>query len=273
MRNLRRFFNCRMEAGDSISMDIKPYFKNSLVTLYHGDCLELLSRLGMVFDAVIADPPYGVTPYAWDEVIPFGRMWEVLRQSARRSAAVCLFGSEPFSSLVRTGNLGMYKYDWYWEKSRNSNYMLARVQPLRHIEQIMVFCDGNPPYHPIMEAGEDYTTRHRDRCGIMGGNTRTKDIGGRVRNTRFPKNILRIPSIYPNETLHPTQKPVALIEYLVRTYTVEGEAVLDFCAGSGTTGIACMNTDRRCVLVEKEERYCEIAARRLERHKVQMAFF
>ena len=246
-------------------------YENEWVKLYQGDCLEIMPKLDITFDACITDPPYGTTSCKWDSVIPFEPMWENLKRLVKDNGAICLFGSEPFSSKLRCSNLEMFKYDWIWEKTRNSNPMFARKRPLNFTENISVFSLLSPIYFPIMENGEKYATRHRTKFNLQGSVFQGKDIGGIVRDKRFPKNILRFKSCYPNTTVHNTQKPVALIEYLVKTYTNENDIVLDFTAGSGTTGIACMETNRRCVLIEKEEKYCEITIKRLQDKEKEIA--
>ena len=242
------------------------YYQNESVTLYHGDCLEVMPELNMTFDACITDPPYGTTACKWDSVIPFDPMWKNLKKLIKNTGAIVLFGSEPFSSALRMSNIKNYKYDWVWNKKLAGNGILAKKQPLKIHELVHIFSSGGKAeYYPNMTEGKMRVK--------LTGNPKVSEInnGDGVKrctetknNLYYPKSIIEFSMGGKRKgRLHPTQKSTELIEYLIKTYTTEGEAVLDFAAGSGTTGVACMNTRRRCVLIEKEERYCEIAARRL----------
>ena len=256
---------------------MKPYYQNESVTLYHGDCLEVMPDLTMTFDACITDPPYGTTACKWDSVIPFEPMWENLKRLVKSNGAICLFGSEPFSSMLRMSNLSGFRYDWVWEKSKASNFLLCRKMPLKAHEIISVFGFSSIVYYPQKKEGMPYSGEKR--AGIHGSLT---DVYQYVKNpcfrngssdgTRFPRSVQYFKTAESESTVdHPTQKPVALIEYLIKTYTNEGESVLDFASGSGTTGVACMNLQRKCVLIEMEERYCEITANRLQSTERELA--
>jgi len=243
---------------------MKPYYQNESVTLYHGDCLEVMPDLTMTFDACITDPPYGTTACKWDTVIPFEPMWENLKRLIKKSGATCLFGSQPFTSSLVMRNLKMFKYDIVWDKEHGKAPGVAKYRPMPCHENISVFGVDRCTYNPQMGEGEPYTD-------IRSSNKRTENEHGFGygngfsiinKGTRYPLSVHRCKTA-PFAGQHPTQKPVALIEYLIKTYTNEGESVLDFTSGSGTTGVACMNLNRKCVLIEKEEKYCEIAARRL----------
>lgn len=230
--------------------------------LEQGDCLELLKSLpdGCV-DMVLCDPPYGTTACKWDTVIPFEPMWAELHRVTKPDAAICLFGSEPFSSALRISNLKYYRYDWVWEKPQGVNPLLAKKQPLNNIELISVFYKRAPTYNPQFEKGEPYHVV-RDKksrlCEVNGhtfSQTETNNNG-----YRYPKRVLR----FARQTgLHPTQKPVDLLEYLVKTYTNEGETVLDFTMGSGSSGVACINTGREFIGFELSAEYYRIARQRV----------
>lgn len=248
---------------------MNTYYENKNVKLYCGDCLEIMPKLiddGVVVDCCITDPPYGTTACKWDAVIPFDEMWECLTSITKQDSAICLFGSEPFSSLLRCSNLKLFKYDWIWNKQCGMGYLDSKFRPLKSHEIVSVFSRGGcsngskPPmvYNP---QGLIPTTKQNSHTtsSLLHSQPKTKEF--KTTHTNYPKSILEFKRV---SGLHPTQKPVPLIEYLVNTYSNEGELVLDFCCGSGTTGVACVNTNRRCILIEKEEKYCEVTAKRLE---------
>lgn len=230
--------------------------------LYNGDCLEIMDKLidqGIKVDCILTDPPYGTTACKWDSVIPFADMWERLNKLIKPNGAIVLFGSEPFSSHLRMSNIKNYKYDWIWEKSRFSNQMLAKKQPLKIHENISVF-NGNI-YNPVGLIKVNKVTKQGSRI--------TDNIGGGVRPTsyiqeftNYPKTIQKFKSV--GKTVHPTQKPVDLLEYLIKTYTNENEVVLDFTMGSGSTGVACMNTGRKFIGIELDKHYFDIAEGRIK---------
>jgi site-specific DNA-methyltransferase (adenine-specific) len=240
--------------------------------LMHGDCLELMKIIpDNSIDCIICDPPYGTTACKWDSVIPFDRMWKELKRVTKDNSPICLFGSEPFSSHLRLSNLKMFKYDWIWHKSRASNFMSSKKMPLKEHEIISVF--GGSNYYPIMVPMNERElikqgSAKRDRDKI-----KTKQYGNfkelsNKRTEKYPrsiiKNIKSVSTRYKTEyTGHPTQKPVALLEYLVKTYTLEGETVLDFTMGSGSTGVACKNLNRKFIGIELDEKYFNIAKERL----------
>ena len=235
------------------------------MNLMLGDCLERMKEIpdGSV-DMILADPPYGTTACNWDSVIPFTRMWLELKRIIKPSGAIVLFGSEPFSSQLRISNLKMYKYDWIWDKENAANFSLANKQPMKIHENISVFYYKQPIYNPIKTKGNVNHTqgkiKNANSSELRGEMVRVADD---VTGMKFPKSILRFSKHSSQLKLHPTQKPVALMEYLVKTYTNENETVLDFTMGSGTTGVACMNTNRKFIGIEKDKGYFEIAKQRL----------
>ena len=230
--------------------------------LWHGDCLELMKNIpdGSV-DLVLTDPPYGTTACKWDSVIPFEPMWEQLNRVIKPNGAICLFGSEPFSSALRMSNIKHFKYDWIWNKKRFANQMCAKFQPLKIHENISVFSLKKHNYYPQGLIRCDKITKQ--------GKKITDNIGGGSRPTQYyqeftnyPRSILEFG--LDKEKYHSTQKPITLLEYLIRTYTNEGETVLDFTMGSGSTGVACVNTNRRFIGIELDENYFKIAENRIK---------
>ena len=211
-------------------------------------------------DAIITDPPYGTTACKWDSVIPFDSMWERLERLIKLNGAIVLFGSEPFSSALRMSNIKNYKYDWVWVKENGTGFLNAKKQPLRNNEQISIFYKSQPTYNPQMRTGfKPYSCKQgatkTDNYGAQAGALTVSD------GSRYPLNTLSF--VRDKSRVHPTQKPVALLEYFVKTYTNEGETVLDFTMGSGTTGVACKNTNRKFIGIENLEKYFDIAVNRI----------
>ena len=244
------------------------------VKLLLGDCLDIMPTLdAQSFDAIIADIPYGTTTCKWDVVIPFAPMWENLKRLAKPKAAIVLFGSQPFTSALVMSNVKMFRYEWIWDKvNRVVGYGNANKCPLKRHDNLIVFSTNGNNYNPQMVDGLPYITsarkgtthRHLGKNGLHPQRTISN-------GKRYPQDILQIKADIKTEMgLHPTQKPVALLEYLVRTYTNEGDTVLDFTAGSGTLGVACVNTNRNAVLIEKDAGYFEIMQRRIADAQAQM---
>ena len=241
------------------------------VRLFHGDCLDVMRELaeaGVSVDAVITDPPYGTTACKWDSVIPFRQMWDRLNALIKPNGAIGLFGSEPFSSALRMSNINRYRYDWVWEKNRGSNFATVKYCPMKEHENISVFYRSRPTYNPIKELRSD-GGKSRARYKINASNTGKREYCKNIQeiDSRYIDSDLRCPrSIQRFNTevgLHPTQKPVALMEYLIKTYTNECETVLDFTMGSGTTGVACRKLNRKFIGIEQDEKYFKIAEERI----------
>ena len=231
--------------------------------IYNGDCLEIMDRLieeGVKVDCILTDPPYGTTACKWDTVIPFDKMWERLNKLIKPNGAIVLFGSEPFSSALRMSNIKNYKYDWIWEKEQGTNQFLAKKQPLRKTENITIFYKKQTIYNPQMAIGSAYKANRVIGCELFGIPKKIKTVN---KGERYPVNILKFNRELSNRH-HPTQKPVALLEYLIKTYTNENEIVLDFTMGSGSTGVACMNTNRKFIGIELDNNYFNIAKQRIE---------
>ena len=235
--------------------------------LYNGDCLEVMDKLieeGVKFDAIIADPPYGTTACKWDSVIPFDKMWERLDKLIKLNGAIVLFGSEPFSSTARMSNIKNYKYDLKWQKDQGSDFMLAKKKPLKDYEDIMIFYKKQPTYHPQMREGfKPWTKKDTGNNVVIHYDWREKQQNKRsIGDKRYPISIIKFNRA--RNGLHPAQKPVDLLEWLVKTYTNKNDLVLDFAMGSGSTGVACLNTNRRFIGIELNENYFNISYDRLK---------
>jgi len=237
-----------------------------MITLYQGDCLEIMKGIpDKSVDMILCDLPYGTTACKWDTIIPFEPLWKQYKRIIKDNGAIVLTASQPFTSALVMSNPKMFKYCWVWDKVQANGRFLARFQPLRIHEDIVVFCKGKTKYNPQMGEGK-IIKRTADKKGTISehGMLCNQPIHHST-NKRFPKTIVtfsqgKSPNAIP---LHPTQKPVALFEYLIKTYTNEGDTVLDNCAGSGTTGVACQNLNRNCILIEKEYEYCEVIKKRI----------
>ena len=235
--------------------------------LWHGDCLELMKNIpdGSV-DLVLTDPPYGTTACKWDSIIPFEPMWEQLNRIIKPNGAICLFGSEPFSSALRMSNIKHFKYDWIWDKKFAGNFALSKYQPLKIHENIIVFSPKTSVYYPQMQKREKPVKAGANKCDSESSKIAhaKPEYENKIYDEKCPESIIHISSRSEKRGFHPTQKPVSLMEYLVKTYTREGETVLDFTMGSGSTGVACVNTNRNFIGIELDEGYFNIAKKRIE---------
>ena len=251
---------------------VTPYYEQDGITIYHGDCREILPELEPV-DLVLTDPPYGTTACKWDSVVPFEPMWEQLNRIIKPNGAIVLFGSEPFSSALRMSNIKNYKYDWIWNKRLAGNVFLAKSQPMKIHENILVFNSSKERYYPI-KTDINKVRNYKDKYG--GGETfGKKGTGEKVHTTngKFPKSIIDISNANRKGGLHPTQKPVELMEYLIKTYTKENELVLDFTMGSCSTGAACLNLNRSFIGIELDKNYFEIASKRINETSKDLGLF
>ena len=240
------------------------------IELIQGDCLEKMKDIpDKSIDMILCDLPYGTTACKWDTVIPFEPLWDQYKRIIKDNGAIVLTASQPFTSALVMSNIKMFKYEWIWEKSRTANFMMAKYVPLKITENIVVFSKG----------GINQNTKNKMFYIPQGVKQINKEITGKVKEvgmniynrlnkkyiqtqTNYPTNVIKI----PNEkiTLHPTQKPVALFEYLIKTYTSVGDTILDNCIGSGTTAVAAINTGRNWIGIEKDENYCKIAEERIK---------
>ena len=243
--------------------------------LIYGDCLEKMKDIpDKSIDMILCDLPYGTTACKWDVVIPFEPLWEQYKRVVKDNGAIVLFGSEPFSSVLRCSNMKMYKYDWIWYKNMTSGFALAKKQPMRNHETISVFYNKQCNYYPIKELRDmneaskkrmryDFTTT----CGINVQQNGIKKVRfvPEDKEMAYPKTVQRFNSVPTSSgRVHPTQKPVPLLEYLIKTYTLENEMILDNTMGSGSTGVACVNTNRDFIGIEKDEDYFLIAKQRIK---------
>ena len=235
--------------------------------IYNGDCLEVMKKLpDKSVDLILCDLPYGTTSCSWDVVIPFESLWSEYKRLIKPKAAIVLFGQEPFSSFLRISNLEMFKYDWYWEKERLTNIHQVKKRAGKVIETVSVFYDKQCTYNPQMQTYHGERRTNKVKNGVIGGlsdSNKNKVHEYKDNGTRYPTQLLKFKRDILTSNLHPTQKPVALLEYLVKTYTQEGETVLDFTAGSGSTAIACLNTNRKFVGIELDKQYFDIAVNRV----------
>ena len=242
----------------------------------HGDCLEVMPTLpDKSIDMILCDLPYGTTDCKWDSIIPFEPLWKEYKRVIKDNGAIVLTASQPFTSALVMSNTDMFRYEWIWDKTQGANFLMANKQPLRTHENVVVFSKNQTYYNPIM------TKADMDKIRPISDGAKT-NITGQIQkhsknydvNKRYPKSIIK-ESANQRECnklnrVHPTQKPVALFEYLIKTYTNEGEMVLDNCAGSGTTAIACLNTNRKYILIEKEKEYIDITNKRIAEHEQQL---
>jgi site-specific DNA-methyltransferase (adenine-specific) len=236
-------------------------------TLVNADCFDVFPLIAdKSVDAIIADLPYGTTACKWDAIIPFEPLWAEYKRVIKSDGVIALFGAEPFSSLLRTSNINGYKYEWVWVKSRPIGFLNVKKMPLKNTELISIFYNNQPTYNPqgVVKINKkrinDNSKNGNNKTGLSGHN------GGKMKGeyiqeyTNYPTQVLNFAS---ERGLHPTQKPVALLEYLIKTYTNENEIVLDNTMGSGTTGLACLKTNRQFIGIEKEKQYYDVAVRRL----------
>lgn len=235
--------------------------------LLHGDCLELMKDIpDKSIDLILCDLPYGTTACKWDTIIPFEPLWGQYERVIKDNGAIVLFGSEPFSSNLRMSNIKNYKYDWVWDKRIPSGMSYARFQPMRRVENIMVFTKNGEKtvYNPQLELRDEPIKKGGNRYSPSAPIQASKE-GKTFKKTythKQPTNLLQFDKVRRG-SVHPTQKPVELMEYLIKTYTNEGETVLDNCMGSGSTGVACVNTNRNFIGIELDDKYFEIAKRRI----------
>ena len=245
------------------------------IKLYKGDCLEIMDDLinqGIKVDMILTDPPYGTTACKWDSIIPLDKMWERIHKLSNDNTPILLFGSEPFSSALRMSNIKQYKYDWIWKKNKPQGFLNAKKMPLKSYETIGVFYNKQCTYNPqglvrvdktVKNGGTKNPTSNKSNGDKTSANNAIKNEFYKQEFTNYLTMILEYSNAGSNQ-VHPTQKPVDLLEYMIKTYTNEGETVLDFTMGSGSTGVACINTNRNFIGIELDETYFNIAKERIE---------
>jgi len=234
------------------------------IELIQGDCLEKMKDIsdGSI-DLILCDLPYGTTKCKWDTIIPFEPLWEQYKRIIKDNGAIVLTAIQPFTSALVMSNVKMFKYEWIWNKVTGRGHLVAKHRPMAQHENILVFGKGKVKYNPqmvLMEKPQKGRSMEASRTSIMGGHT-TKESETIIRTHKYPKTI--ITQGVDGKYVHPTQKPVALFEYLIKTYTNEGDLVLDNCMGSGTTGVACKNLNRNFIGIELDPDYFKIAEKRI----------
>ncbi len=267
------------ELDDNYKSEYNANIKLDINNIYQGDCLELMNGIpDKSVDMILADLPYGTTACKWDTIIPFEPLWEQYNRIIKDNGAIVLFGSQPFTSALVMSNPKLFRYQWVWKKSKCGNFQLAKYQPLKYTEDVLVFSKKKHNYYPILRDAPESTKQRRkysyegskDLGGIKhmaSGEYKQKFINGKDKIN--PTNLIEFKNERRN--VHPTLKPVDLCEYLIKTYTNEGELVLDNCAGSFTTAVACDNTNRNWICIEKEEKYCNIGLTRINDNRERLS--
>jgi len=239
-----------------------------VISLFNGDCLEIMKGISdNSVDMVLCDLPYGTTQNKWDSVIPFEGLWLEYKRICKENAAIVLTAAQPFTSALVMSNIKDFKYDWVWKKPKGTGHLNAKKQPMRDKEDIVVFYSKQPTYNPQFTKGNPYKDKagkdHSASTSMTGSygsyTNKREDNDGK----RYPKQIIEC-GVVERGTVHPTQKPIELMEYLIKTYTNENMVVLDNCMGSGTTGVACKNLNRKFIGIELDENYFNIAKQRIE---------
>jgi DNA modification methylase len=236
--------------------------------IYFEDCLDGMRKIDKnSIDMVLCDLPYGTTQNSWDSIIPLSDLWEQYLRITKDNAAIVLTAMQPFTSILVCSNLKMFKYDWIWQKPKGTGHLNAKRQPMRDKEDILVFYKKQCKYNPQMTLGTPYKDKagkdHSSKSSMTGSYGDYTNFRNDNTGFRYPKQVQQFP-VVERGTLHPTQKPLELFEYLIKTYTNESDIVLDNCMGSGTTAIACINTNRNYIGFENDPKYYEIAQKRIE---------
>lgn len=239
-----------------------------MIDLRHGDCLELMKDIptGSI-DMIFCDLPYGTTNCKWDSIIDLSSLWMEYERIIKDSGAILLFAQTPFDKVLGTSNLKLLRYEWIWEKTQATGHLNAKKMPMKAHENILVFYKSLPTYNPQKTEGHNPINRYtkyidtQNNTEIYGKMSR--EIVGGGETDRYPRSVLIFPSDKQRSYLHPTQKPLGLVEYMIRTYTDEGELVLDNCMGGGTTPVACINTGRSCIGIELEKKYFDVTVERV----------
>ena len=268
----------RLDAG-SVGLGVSCHLRRrpagrevrGVLMIYHGDCLDIMPTLAdKSVDMILCDLPYGTTACKWDTVIPFEPLWKQYKRLIKDNGAIVLTASQPFTSALVMSNIKWFKHEWIWDKVLSTGHLNAKRMPMRQTENIVVFYEGICTYNPILIKRPEGKRINKGTGKIEGLNDSAygirKSSSGEY-DYRQPTTLLTISNADRTNRLHPTQKPVALFEYLIRTYTNEGDTVLDNCAGSFTTAIACLNTNRKYICIEKDEKYFDIGKNRIANHQ------
>lgn len=255
----------------------KSYFNPAIElhknNIYQGDCLELLNGVkDKSIDMILCDLPYGTTKNSWDTIIPFDKIWMQYERIIKDNGAIALFSQAPFDKALALSNPSLFRYEWIWEKTSATGYLNANKMPMKAHENILIFYKSAPTYNPQKTKGHKRKiskANHKKGC-IETTNYGKHGLVDYDSTERFPRSVLKFPTDKQKEHVHPTQKPVALCEYLIKTYTNEGDAVLDNCAGSMTTAVSCDNTNRDWICIEKEVKFCTSGAERVNRNREKL---
>jgi len=244
------------------------YYHTKNGVLLNGDCLEVMREMpNECIDLILTDPPYGTTACKWDSVIPFDDMWNCIKGIRKDRTPIVLFGSEPFSSALRMSNIKEYKYDWKWLKSRTTGFQMVKKRPMKDYEDIMVFYKKQPTYHntELIKLKKPLKSwRKNGKGGNLLGSKLQTDKDREQKYTNFNRQTLKFNNEHNvGKLIHPTQKPLALMKYLIKTYTNENDLVLDFTIGGGAVAVACETLNRKWIGIELEQKYCEITKQRL----------
>ena len=236
-----------------------------MMQLIKGDCLEIMKDIpDSSVDMILCDLPYGTTACKWDSVIPFDKLWEQYERIIKDNGAIVLFGSQPFTSALIMSNIKLFKYCWVWNKKKAGNIFLAKYQPMKIHEDVVIFSKKTHKYNPIKVPRDKIKRSKNYGTGEAMGGNREKENKIYEYTDKNPVSIIEVSNAVQKGKLHPTQKPVALLEYLIKTYTDESETVLDNTMGSGSTGVACLNTNRKFIGIELDDTYFDIAKDRIE---------
>lgn len=273
MRNILIYFRCT-ENNDLLTKEIhmKLYHEEDNIKIYYGGAIEVMDELyrqNIKFDAIIADPPYGrIKRSSWDNIIPLDDMWRCIKNVRKENTPAVIFGQVPFDKVLGVSNIKELRYEWIWEKTQATGHLNAKRMPMKAHENILVFYKKLPIYNPQKTHGHKpinsytkyiSTQNNTEIYGKMG-----REISGGGETDRYPRSVIKFKSDKQTSKLHSTQKPLALMEYLVKTYTNKGDLVLDFAAGSFTTAVACKKLGRKFIGIELEEEYCEIGKNRIQ---------
>lgn len=243
------------------------------MSLINADCFDVFNQIAdKSIDMVLCDLPYGTTQCHWDSVLPLDKLWQEYERVIKDDGAIVLTSAQPFTSMLIMSNLQLFRYEWIYEKPAATGFLNAKKQPLRAHESVLVFYKKQPTYNPQKTTGHERKTSSRNSLDADCYGSAYKKVSYDS-TERYPRSVQKFKSDKQLSKLHPTQKPVSLCEYLIKTYTNKGETVLDNCMGSGTTGIACLNLGRKFIGIEKDKKYFEIASARIEQHSAQERLF
>lgn len=243
---------------------MKPYYETALGKLYHGNCLDVMKELETKsVDLVLTDPPYGTTACKWDSIIPLELMWMQLKRLTKSNSAIVMTASQPFTTTLISSNMRMFKYEWIWEKTAATGFLNAEKIPLKAHENVLIFYNQQPIYNPQKTTG--HIRKRADRKKAIPGKIYNAYKNDSIYDSteRYPRTVQIFAKDKQKSGFHPTQKPVALMEYLIKTYTNEGDMVLDFTIGSGTTAVACERLNRKWIGIEQSKEYCNVTVKRM----------